>query len=305
MYKVVWRGNALQAAGLVGAEALAQHLVGVIDDDEGVGVHLLHPLFQLDDLVFAEGAEDHLPRLMGIAALAAEQGDAPVHVQQRGGQLLVVVGHDARHLGALAAVHHPIHDEGDQVQRRHGVQATAQVVERQRVQHHDQPVQQAAQRTDGHALQPQPQQPRRQIGAAHGGGLPQHQAAAGTHQHSAVHAGQHRLDGRERHELIQKVDEQGADQHGIQRGHQPVPSHLLPDQEEQRQVHQQYLHAHGELRNKQSDHLRKAGEAAHAHLVGGIEPAEAQRIQRAPQCDLGKAQQRVTKSVPHAANLQV
>lgn len=50
-YKVVWRGNALQAAGLVGAEALAQHLVGVIDDDEGVGVHLLYPLFQLDDLV--------------------------------------------------------------------------------------------------------------------------------------------------------------------------------------------------------------------------------------------------------------
>ena len=84
----------------------------------------------------------------------------------------------------------------------------AQVAEGDDVQHHDQTVQQAAQRADGDPLQPQAQQPRRQIGAAHGGVLPQHQAAARPHQHRAVHAGQHRLDGLERHRFVQQVDEQ-------------------------------------------------------------------------------------------------
>ena len=84
----------------------------------------------------------------------------------------------------------------------------AQVAEGDDMHHHNQSVQQAAQRADGDPLQPQAQQPRRQIGAAYGGILPQHQAAASTHQHRAIHAGQNRLDGLERHCFVQQVDEQ-------------------------------------------------------------------------------------------------
>ena len=39
----------LHAAGLIGAEALAQHLVGIVYDDKRVRVYLLHPLFQVDE----------------------------------------------------------------------------------------------------------------------------------------------------------------------------------------------------------------------------------------------------------------
>ena len=43
----------LYAAGLISAEALAQYLVGVVHDDKCVRVYLLHPLFQVDDLILA------------------------------------------------------------------------------------------------------------------------------------------------------------------------------------------------------------------------------------------------------------
>ena len=84
--------------------------------------------------------------LMGKASLSVQQRDAPVHLQQRGGQLLVPIGDNARYLRLLAAVHHPIHDEGDEIQRRHRVQTMAQVAEGDDMHHHNQSVQQAAQR---------------------------------------------------------------------------------------------------------------------------------------------------------------
>ena len=62
----------LYTAGLIGIEALAQYLVGVVDNDKCVRGYLLHPFFQVDDLILGKSAQDHLMGLMGKAALAVQ-----------------------------------------------------------------------------------------------------------------------------------------------------------------------------------------------------------------------------------------
>ena len=63
----------LYTAGLIGIEALAQYLVGVVDNDKCVRGYLLHPFFQVDDLILGKSAQDHLMGLMGKATLAVQE----------------------------------------------------------------------------------------------------------------------------------------------------------------------------------------------------------------------------------------
>ena len=59
---------------------------------------------------------------------------------------------------------------------------------------------------------------------------------------------------------------------------EPVAFYTFPDQEKQRQIHQQYLNANRNLGQKQADGLCKTGKAAHEKLVGCVKPAtKAQR----------------------------
>ena len=58
---------------------------------------------------------------------------------------------------------------------------------------------------------------------------------------------------------------------------EPVAFYTFPDQEKQRQIHQQYLNANRNLGQKQADGLCKTGKAARAKLVRCVKPAKVQR----------------------------
>ena len=53
-------------------EAVTQHLVGILDDDEGIGVDADHQILQVRQLALLHGAEDDLGIVAGIVALGVE-----------------------------------------------------------------------------------------------------------------------------------------------------------------------------------------------------------------------------------------
>ena len=277
----------LQSVGLVDAEALAQYLIGVAHDDERIGIGVLHDGLDADDLRTAEGAQDHVFGPAAEAAPSLQQCDAPVQLQQLGGDGLVLLGDDVGHLRAVAAVDHPVHHLGDDEQRHHGVQRLGQVAEHRGVGDDHDGVDGQAQRADGQPREFQLQQPGRQLGAAGGGAVPQHQAAAEAHDDAAVDGRQHRLHGPERVQPGQQVDHAGADQRGVQRGVQPLAPHLFPAQDKQRQVQHHDHRTDGCLRDEKVDDLGHTGKAAHAQVVGVKAPVEAHGVQRAGQGDHG------------------
>ncbi len=269
----------------VDAEALAQYLIGVADDNERVRVGVLDDRLDADDLGAAEGAQDHILRLAAEAAPSLQQRHAPIQLQQLAGDGVILFGDDERHLCPVAAVHHPVNDLGDEEQSHHGVQCLGEIPEHGGVGEHHNGVDGQAQGTDGQTGQLQLQQPRRQLRAAGGGTVPQHQTAGKPHDHAAVDGGEHRLHGREGVHACQQVDHGGADHRGVQRGVQPLPPHVLPAEDEQRQVQHHDHRTDGGLREEVVDDLRDTGEAAHAQVVGVEAPVEAHGVQRAGQRD--------------------
>ena len=196
-----------------------------------------------------------------------------------------MLGDDVRHLGAVAAVDHPVDGFGDEEQRHHGVQRLRQVAEHRGVGDDHDGVDGQAQRTDGQAGQLQLQKPRRQLRAAGGGTVPQHQTAAETCGHATADGRQQRFHGLEGIQPRQQVDHAGADQRGVQRGVQPLVSHVLPAQNEQRQIQHHDHRADGRLGKEEVDDLGNTGKAAHAQVVGVKEPVKGDGVQCAGQGD--------------------
>ena len=70
------RDFSLQPVWLIFAEALAEHLARVADDEEGGRVDLVHQPLDRHDLAAADGAEQHGLVVVRIGSLGGQAGDA-------------------------------------------------------------------------------------------------------------------------------------------------------------------------------------------------------------------------------------
>ena len=61
-------------------EAVTQYLVGILDDDEGIGIDADHQILQVRQLALLHGTEDDLGIIAGVVALGVEVGDTPAQV---------------------------------------------------------------------------------------------------------------------------------------------------------------------------------------------------------------------------------
>ena len=259
--------------------------MGITDNDKGVGVDALHQLLHRDDVAPAEGAQNDLRRLVGIGSGAVQQRNAQIQLQKLPGDLLMFLADNVGHFGGVAAIDHLVHHGGADVQHGDAVQRLGQLAEGQGIGDDDHQVNGQAQLADGKLLHLQLDQPGRQLRAAGGGALPQHEAEGRAADNTAVYAGQHRLQRLKAVDGVDAVDHQRTDRHGVQRADQHVPSQQLQAQNEQRHVHHQRHHAHGEPREKDVQHLGHTGQSADGHMTGHAAPAEAQRVQRAAKGD--------------------
>ena len=269
----------LQARGVIVGEALAQHLMGVAHDDEGVRVDALHQLLDGDEVPATEGAQDDPLFLAAPGPLTVQQGDAPVQLQQLLGDGLILLADDIGHLGGVGTVHHPVDEQRQDIQGHHAVHGPGHIPEAQGVPDGHGHVQAQTEAADGQPLELQLQQPGGHLRAAGGGAFVQQQAAADARHDAAVDTGQNGVHGREGVDRGQHVDHQGADGGGIQGRDQQIPADLLPAQDEQGDVQHQGDGTHRQHRQKVIDDLGNAGEAAHGEVIGHEEPVEAQGIQ--------------------------
>ena len=65
---------------MVAPEAVAQDLMGVTDDQEGLGVQLLHRLLDGHNLPLLKGAHKHLLLLAAPGPLPVEDGHPPLQL---------------------------------------------------------------------------------------------------------------------------------------------------------------------------------------------------------------------------------
>ena len=76
----------------IAGEAIAQDLVGLLNDDKSVGINMDHQLLQLCQLLALDGCQDHLRLFVAIAALSMEERGAPIQLPANGLSNSLVLG---------------------------------------------------------------------------------------------------------------------------------------------------------------------------------------------------------------------
>ena len=217
----------LQIIFVIAFEAVAQHLVGLLEDDEGAGIHGHDQLLELGHLALFDGAEDHLLVLAGVVALAAENGDAAVELLANfPADILVAVGDDERHGGVVQAVDHAVQDDAANIERDGGVERLVDVAEDHAGEGDGDDVDGEHDPADGEVGKAGAQEPGDDVHAAGGSARDEHQAQSQSGEQAAVEGGQEGLGGGDGN-AFKDCQEEVGEKHAQQGAEEELPAHAL------------------------------------------------------------------------------
>ena len=176
-------------------EAAAVDLVHRVDDNEGLGINLLHQMVQLCQLPVGDHGEHHVPFIAGVAGLGVEQGAATVqHFQDQLADLVALFTEDLYLNLGVAHQHHLVQHDGVEQHQQDAVEDLLPVFREEHLPDENGEVQPVHDHRDGHA----PELVGHDGGNVHtaaGSACADHKTNGRADHHTGEYGGQHGVTG--------------------------------------------------------------------------------------------------------------
>ena len=273
-------------------EAAAVHLIHRVDDDEGLGVHLLHQMVQLGQLPVGDDGEHHVPLVAGVAGLGVQQGAAPVQYLQNQLANLVALFAEDLHLDlGVAHQHHLVQHDGVEQHQQDAVEDLLPVFGEEHLPDEDGKVQPVHDHRDGHTPELVGHNGRN-VHTAAGSARADHQADGRADHHTGEHGGQHGVAGHVANagNPAEQLQEDGVAEGGHRRVEGKPAAHDRRAQNEHNHVGDHHEGGDGDAQPVLADQgqaggtagNQPAGEHEHVHRQG-IKGVARQHQQQVPQ----------------------